>query len=155
MGVDTRFWILFGSMWLIVGLAFIGAGVALHVSADPDMWIGSPPTWIFGAIGLPFAVTGGMMILYARNALSRDLRVMQLGHDLTATVIDIRKSAIEINRQTRWLVVYRYQDPTGRQFEGKSRAVLGDAVAELKPGDKVSIRIDAANPAQSIFLGRA
>jgi hypothetical protein len=33
---------------------------------------------------------------------------MQSGIQFTATVTDIRRSLVDINRQTRWYVCYRY-----------------------------------------------
>jgi hypothetical protein len=62
---------------------------------------------------------------------------------------------IEINRQTRWHVVYRYEYTKGRPLEGKSRALPGEEVWGFKPGDKVSIKVDPHRPEESLFLGSA
>jgi hypothetical protein len=44
----------------------------------------------------------GTIIYYVRKVATRDRRLMQFGVRFTATVIDIRRSIIEVNRQTRW-----------------------------------------------------
>jgi hypothetical protein len=80
---------------------------------------------------------------------------MQSGVQLTATVIDIRRSMIEINRQTRWHVVYRYEYTKGRPLEGKSHALHGELVQGFRPSDRVNIKVDPRKPEQSLFLGTA
>ena len=67
---------------------------------------------------------------------------------------DIRRSAIEINRQARWNVCFRYEY-AGRKFTGESRALPGETVADFKPGDRVKIKVDPGQPEESLFLGRA
>jgi hypothetical protein len=62
---------------------------------------------------------------------------------------------IEINRQTRWHVIYRYEYQKGRPFEGKSRALPGEDVWGFKPGDTVQIKVDPHKPEESLFIGKA
>ena len=100
-------------------------------------------------------MAGGAIIYFARKAAVRDRRLMQSGVQLTAAVIDIRRSMIDINRQTRWHVVYRYEYTKGRPLEGKSRALPGEAVWVFKPGDNVLIKVDPQQPEESLFLGAA
>ena len=79
----------------------------------------------------------------------------QSGVQITATVIDIRRSMIEINRQTGWHVVYRYEYTKSRPLEGKSHALRGETVWAFKPGDNVLIKVDPQRPEDSLFLGAA
>lgn len=150
---DRFFWLFFGGIWLFVGVAFLAAIAGVNLFADPNALNQDTPLWIFGAAGVVSSVAGGTIIYYARNAAARDRRLMQSGVPLTATVIDIRRSAIDINRQTRWHVVYRYEYPAGRPLEGQSRALPGEAVWGFKPGNEVRIKVDPRKPEESLFLG--
>ena len=155
MSGDDRFWVLFGSIWLVVGLCFVAASLGVNLFADPAMLNQDVPLWVFGAVGLAASVAGGAIIYFARKIAARDRRLMQSGVQLTATVIDIQRSMIDINRQTRWHVVYRYEYTKGRPLEGKSRALPGEAVWAFKPGDNVLIKVDPQQPEESLFLGAA
>ena len=155
MSGDNRFWVLFGGIWLVVGVCFVAASLGVNLFADPAMLNQDVPLWLFFLLGLVCAGAGGAIIYFARNAAARDRRLMQSGVQLTATVIDIRRSMIDINRQTRWHVVYRYEYTKGRPLEGKSRALPGEAVWAFKPGDKVLIKVDPGKAEESLFLGAA
>jgi len=156
MSGDTRFWFLFGGIWLIVGVGFLASSLGMNLFIDPAaLNQDAPPLWVFGAAGLAAAVAGGIVISLARTAAARAKRLMQSGVQLTATVIDIRRSMIDINRQTRWHVVYRYEYSKGRPLEGKSQALPGETVWAFKPGDKVLIKVDPQKPEESLFLGAA
>ena len=152
MGGDSRFWYLFGGIWLVVGVGFLAASLGVNLFADPAALNQDAPLWVFVAVGFAASVAGGAIIYFARKAAARDRRLMQSGVQLTATVIDIRRSMIEINRQTRWHVVYRYEYTKGRPLEAKSHAMPGEAVWAFKPGDKVLIKVDPEKPEESLFL---
>lgn len=154
MGGNLHFWYLFGGIWLLVGVGFIAASLGVNLFADPDHLKGGSP-WLFAVAGVVAATAGGAIIYFTRKAAARDRRLMQSGVQLTATVIDIRRSMIDINRQTRWHVVYRYEHTKGRSLEGKSRALLAEDVLGFKPGDTVQIKVDPQKPEESPFLGAA
>jgi hypothetical protein len=155
VGGDSKFWVFFGGIWLLVGLGFavVSLGVLLtgaHTEADEPALF-----WIFLPVGLVLAAVGGFIIRRALVTAARDKRLMQSGIQLTAIVTDIRRSPIDINRQARWHVHYRYEYSTGRSFEGRSRALSGAAVERFKPGDAILIRADPRQPAESLFIGAA
>jgi hypothetical protein len=85
--------------------------------------------WVFLPVGLALAAVGGYIVRRALVTAARDRRLMQSGIQLTATVTDVRRSPIDIDRQARWHVHYRYGYSSGQNFEGRSRALAGDAVA--------------------------
>lgn len=155
MGGDRFFWLLFGSLWLFVGIAFLAVTTGVKLFADPNSLNQDTPLWVFTAVGAVSSVAGGTIIYCARKAAARDRRLMQSGVQLIATVIDIRQGMIKINRQTRWHLVYRYEYTKGRLLEGKSRALPGEAVQGLAPGDRVNIKVDPQKPEESLFLGVA
>lgn len=149
---DEKFWHIFGGIFLVAGLAFIGVSLGVNIFADPQL-PGKAPPWLFAVAGAAFAAFGGGIIYRVRAAGQRDLRLMQEGVPLKATVSDLRRSNIAINRQTRWHVCYNYEYPPGVKRQGESRAMPGDAVMGYKPGDTVDIKADPQKPEASVFLG--
>jgi hypothetical protein len=77
---------------------------------------------------------------------------MKAGVPASATVTDVRRSRVEINRRSRWHVAYRYEY-LGRQFTGKSHPMGAEWVDGFKPGDAVQVRIDPRKPEDSLFMG--
>ena len=152
--VDEKFWYFFGGIFLLVGLGFIGLSLGVNVFADPGMLDKGTPIWVFALAGVAMSGAGGGLIYYVRAAGQRDVRLMLTGVELKATVSDVRRSNISVNRQTRWLVCYSYEYPPGQKRQGHSRAMLGEAVMGYRPGDQVNIRCDPLKPEASLFLGK-
>ncbi len=155
MGGDSKFWVFFGGIWLLVGLGFALISLGALLFADPAAMDEPGLLWVFLPVGLVLAAVGGYIVRRALAAVARDRRLMRSGIQLTATVTDIRRSPIEINRQARWYVHYRYEYSAGRSFEGRSNALSGGAVEGFKPGDQVVIKADPRQPEESLFLGAA
>lgn len=152
MGGDSKFWVFFGSIWLLVGLGFFVTSVIGVFFAEPSAADDPNLLWVFLAVGLVVTLVGGFIVRRALAAAARDRRLMRSGIQLTATVTDIRRSPVDINRQARWHVHYRYEYSAGRGFEGRSRALSSAAVERFKPGDAVLIKADPRQPAESLFL---
>ncbi|MGQ0484518.1 MAG: DUF3592 domain-containing protein [Hyphomicrobiales bacterium] len=151
MGTE-KFWYFFGGIFLLVGLGFLGLSLGVNVFADPDL-PNKAPVWLFVLAGLVMTGAGGSIVYFARAAGRRDLRLMQAGVALKATVTDVRRSNISINRQTRWHVRYSYEYPPGQKRQGESRSMPGEAVMGYRPGDTVDIKADPQKPEASVFLG--
>jgi hypothetical protein len=155
MGGDRFFWMLFGSIWLFVGAAFLAATAGVNLFADPAaLNQDAPPLWVFALAGLAASGFGGFILRRTLVAAARGRRLMQSGIAVTATVTDVRRSRVEINRQSRWYVCYRYEYG-GRTLTGESDSMHGEAVADFKPGDRVSIKVDPRQPEDSLFIGSA
>jgi uncharacterized SAM-binding protein YcdF (DUF218 family) len=150
---DSRFWILFGGIWLVVGVAFLAATAGVNLFADPNQLDGAPP-WIFALAGVAAILFGGFILRRTLIASARERRLMQSGIPISATVTDVRRSLVEINRQTRWYVCYRY-DYDGRTLTGESGNMPGDMVMDFKPGGRVRIKVDPQKPEESLFVGKA
>lgn len=155
MGGNTGFWYFFGGIWLVVGLLFLAASLGVNLFADPAMGAEDAPPWLFALAGIVMSAAGAAIIHFARTAAARDRRLMESGILINATVTDVQRSRIDINRQTRWHVAYRYEYTRGRTFEGRSRALPASEVQGYRPGDEVKIKVDPQNPAESLFLGPA
>jgi hypothetical protein len=144
---------LFGGVWLLVAIAFIAGAFGVNMFSNPNQLEGGSPL-LFGAMGVGMLAVGGGVIYLSRRAAAREARLMQIGVPVTAHVLDVRRSRIEINRQTRWIVEYRYEYPKGRVIEGKSGGLIADEVWGFKPGDEVQIKVDPERPQESVFLGK-
>lgn len=153
MNGDTRFWLLFGGLWLSIGVIFSATSLAVRLFVDPAALNEPDLLPMFLGIGLVAAAAGSLIVYGARAAAARDRRLMGSGLQLAATVTEIRPSAIKINREPRWHVVYRYEYTKDRPLEGKSRALPGEAVQGFRPGDRVNIKVDPHKPEDSLFLG--
>jgi hypothetical protein len=154
MGGDRFFWLLFGSIWLVVGVAFLAATAGINLFADPAALNQDVPLWVFALAGLAVSAFGGFILRRTLVALARERRLMETGIQMPATVTDVRRSLVEINRQTRWYVCYRY-DYGGRTLTGESDNMPGEMVADFKPGDRVRIKVDPGKPEESLLLGKA
>jgi hypothetical protein len=153
MGGDGRFWILFGGIWIAVGLVFVATSVLLRWTSpliDMMPWM----LWLFFAVGAACAGAGAAVIHRANLSAARDARLMADGIPLTATVIGTRRSAMEINEEPRFHVRYRYEYGGGRALEGESGMLREEDARMFEPGDRVAIRVDPRNPADSILVGR-
>jgi len=155
MGGDSKFWVFFGGIWLIVGLGFAALSLGLLLFVDPADMNDPGLLWGFFPFGLILTAVGGTIVRRAQATAARDKRLRESGIQLTATVSDIRRSPIDINRQARWHVLYRYEYTAGHRLEGKSRALSSAAVEGLRPGDPVLVKVDPKRPEDSLFLGTA
>lgn len=155
MGGDSKFWVFFGGIWLVVGLGFAVISLGALLFVDPAAMDEPGLLWVFLPVGVVLAAVGGYIVRRALATAARDKRLMRSGIQLTATVTDVRRSPVDINRQARWHVHYRYEYSTGRNFEGRSRALPGDAVEGYRPGGEVLIKVDPRHPEESLFLGTA
>jgi hypothetical protein len=151
---DSRFWVFFGSIWLLVGAVFLV--ISLGAVLFPDAADAEDPVllWIFLAAGVVIAAAGVVILRRALAAAARDKRLMEAGLAFTARVTDIRRSPVDINRQARWHVHYRYDYAAGRTLEGRSRALPAHEVEGLAPGTEVRIKVDPGKPEESLYLGR-
>lgn len=152
MGGDRSFWLLFGAIWLFVGIAFLAATAGINLFADPAALNTDTPLWVFALAGFACSGFGGFILRRTLVASARERRLTQFGVQLSATVTDVRRGLIEINRQTRWVVCYRYEY-AGSAYTGESGAMRGGEVTDFKPGDRVTIKIDPQKPEDSLFLG--
>lgn len=155
MGGDAKFWVFFGSIWLLVGLAFAVSSLGALLFVDPSNMDEPALLWVFLPAGLVLAGVGGYIVRRARATAARDKRLMHSGIQIAATVTDIRRSPVEINRRARWHVHYRYEYTTGRVLEGRSRMLSSEAVAAFQPGDPVLVKVDPRHPEESLLLGAA
>ncbi len=81
VGGDNRFWLLFGGIWLIVGVSFLAASLGVKLFADPRTLNQDVPLLLFFLVG--FVSSGaGSIIMYFAHAAARDRRLMRSGIQL-------------------------------------------------------------------------
>lgn len=153
MGGDNRFWFLFGGLWLLIGVLFVVASLGVMLFADSAKINPDTPLWTFTLVGLAACAGGGFVLARARKAAWHDKRLMETGRPLSATVVEIRRSLISVNRQSRWHVIYRYEH-AGHALQGQSRMLSAEAAEAFTPGGRVNIKIDPQKPEDSLFLGK-
>ena len=153
MGNDRTFFFIFGGIFLTVGLFFLFGAAGVNLFADPKQLDGAP-SWVFALAGLAASGFGGFIVWRAFVDRAREKRLMQTGQPVNATVTDVRRSRIEINKRARWYVCYRYE-VGGRQLTGESHSLTGDWVEDFRPGDAVRIKVDPNKPEESLFMGPA
>ena len=154
MGGDRFFWLLFGGIWLFVGAAFLAATAGINLFANPAALNQDTPLWVFALAGVAASAFGGFVLRRTLVASARERRLMRTGIEVAATVTDVKRSLVNINRQTRWYICYRY-DYGGRALTGGSDSMPGELVMGYKPGDRVGIKVDPHKPEDSLFVGKA
>jgi hypothetical protein len=153
MGASDRgFWTFFGAIFLIVGLGWLLGSLAaifLFGGAGKDPAL----LWAFAGVGTILSAVGGAIVARARWQGRRERRLLASGLRLDATVVEIRQSAIVVNRQPRWIVRYRYRYSAGQDYEGESDALPAEVARQWQPGDVATILADPRRPGDSLWIG--
>lgn len=153
MGGDRLFWYFFSGVLVILGAGFLFGGTVGTFNAAPAAGDHGAPPWIFAVIGLPLGAAGVYLFRRTMREAAHDRHLMQSGFAQTATITEVRESRIRINRQPRWNVIYRYEY-AGRTYDGESRMFDERLASQFAAGGIVQIKLDPANPGDSVFLGK-
>ena len=152
-----RFEVWFGLLFLGLGLVALVIGGVLYVALKqtPRLW---PSRWAFlGAplgIGLIFSVIGGGYAGYGFRQHEAEQRILANGATVRATVTQVEQTYTRVNRQYLWRVHYQYVDSAGGSHTGASGLLHVDEARTWRPGDRVFVRYDPAQPGASVWLGR-
>ncbi len=94
---------------------------------------------------------GGLALIVAWRAISRDTRLRTQGIAADARVTAVTRNALHINGQPCWRLAFRYSDAAGNSHEAE--VTLADrAIAEaLRPGDLLVVRYAAADPGDCLI----
>ncbi len=142
--VKRDFWALFGAIWLLAGVLFLGIGAVLAVRDG---------MYVFPAVGLVLTAVGAAI---SRRALQR-LRVEQYlrreGLTGEGEVVAVQETSMRYNKRVQWQIHYRYTDRMGAEHPGRSGYLEPEEAAAWKVGDKAVVRFDPRNPARSIWVG--
>lgn len=149
-GTRSRFfWLFFATIFLVVGLPILCAGLYFWVwstKAVPDPFL--PVAFItMGGIATSL---GGFVLFGVR----RIERLSKEGLPVDGTVFEIGPSWLSINRVRQWTIRYHYRDHMGRILEGQSGPISPDEASTWQVGDKGSVRYDYGHPRHSLWIGK-
>lgn len=137
-----HFMILFGSIWLAVGLTFLLVG-----AKDPDK-IAARVIGGFVALAGGAIAGWGIRKVMLRNRLLRD------GVRCEGTVVGVEETNVKFNNVTQWVVRFSFTDYAGQMHQAKTEYMSPDEASEWKPGDTGEVRYDQSRPAVNLWLGR-
>lgn len=140
--VFKEFWLLFGGIWLIVGLTFVA--VSFRESGN----------WTFGLMGAPFALVGGGLVAWSIRKMHRTLRLWREGVRCEASITEVVPANVRINRVQQWMVRFTYRDPYGESRQGESDYMSPEEAAEWHPGDRCWARVDPQRPDLYVWTGK-
>jgi hypothetical protein len=134
-----------GAILCLIGLSWL----LLNSPATHD-----PSPWIFGTLGVAMLGIGGWLTRRDWRKLSADRQLLQDGEIVEATVTAVEQTGFSVNRVRQWRIAYRYTDAAGRAHRGRSSYLVPEDASGWQAGDKARIRVDARDPARSVWAGR-
>ena len=144
--IAKQFWALFGGVWLLVGLVFLG--VSASESSEPLRAV------IFGAFGIIFAGGGGFAFIKGLNRARNIVNLFRTGTRGQGTVAAVVPTNVRINGVAQWVVQYRYYDGQGQRREAKSDYLAFSLAEKWQEGDIGIIYYDQNKPELSYWVGR-
>lgn len=110
---------------------------------------------VFGGLGGVFTIAGGIICFVSITRRVGRSRLLRSGTHTNATVSAVGPTNFRINGVTQWRVSYRYEDPLGREYRGKSPYLSPDGGEIWKEGDSANIMFDPQRPSKSLWIGKA
>ncbi len=102
-----------------------------------------------------FALLGAVLAWPSWRRIAVLLRVQRRGVAAPAAVVGVAPIGVRVNRIPQWRVRYEFRDRFGHAQQGLSDNLRPDEAAEWQVGDQGTVRYDADQPADSVWLGRA
>jgi hypothetical protein len=151
--MKTNFWVLFGSIWLVVGVSFLAVGIPVSIGTMPaPAGDSAAQPWIFVGLGLALTMAGGAI---AGTAIRRErLRrwLLKAGVRAEAAVVDVGPSNLTINGRRQWRLHYSYRDYRNQAHDGR---IYLDAVEahRWQPGHRGAVMFDPDRPQRAVWVG--
>jgi hypothetical protein len=156
-GRFRRFDVIFGGVFLGIGLFALLASAGLHAFLHDDPSIEAPIWAILAAplgVGTVFSILGGTFVLMGLRKIRRETHLLQAGTTTEATVVAIERTGTRVNNQRLWHVRYVYDDIISGTHEGVSGHLAPDDAQSFRLGQKAFVRYDPQRPSSSMWLGR-
>lgn len=103
---------------------------------------------VLGAIGLPFAIVGAVLVgIYLKGRRSR-IWLQQSGRRVQGRILDVeRNRQLRINNVHPWRIRVGWQDPlNGKTYTFMSQNLMQDPVPALGGAQTVDVQIDPDDP---------
>jgi len=142
--VKRDFWALFGAIWLLGGVMFLGIGTVVAVRDG---------VYVLPAAGLAITAVGAAISRRALQRLRFEQYLRREGLTGEGEVIAVQETSMRYNKRFQWQIHYRYTDRMGAEHPGRSGYMEPEEAAAWKVGDKAVVRFDPRNPARSIWVG--
>ena len=135
--------LIVGSVFTIVGAAFLAIGVITYFALKEDGIILF--TLIFGGIGLLFFVLGLIFLIVVNRKMARNNKLLKEGNYVMAEIVEVSLNYnVTVNRRHPYIVRCRYQDMYGNVNIFKSRDLFFDPTDLLKD-QMVKVYVDGEN----------
>jgi len=101
------------------------------------------------------AVVGGVLFFPHLRQFLRISRLRREGTTTEATVLQVERGSMFVNKAQQWRIRYRYRDHLGQTQEGLSGYLSADEAAAWHADDKGTVRFDRLRPQDSMWVGKS
>ena len=146
------FWLLFGGIWFAVGTPFLLTALwqaFFGDSADRTMIL------IFGLLGAVFGGIGGFLFFREAALVLQRRRMWRIGRTAEAEVLKVGSTSYTFNGVTQWEIHYRYRDPRGAVYTGRTGPIPPGEAQQFQAGEAGTVRYDPDRPHLSVWTGKS
>ena len=109
--------------------------------------------WVFVPLGGVFTLIGLVCLGIAIPAMISAARLRRYGVLTEATVTEVVRADVKIDRVQQARVGYEFSDGRGNRQQGRSPLMPEPDAAQWTPGRRVYVKYDRARPSKSLWLG--
>jgi hypothetical protein len=124
------------------------------ISRVPGQIRDTVPALLFSSLGGVFAALGAVIFTIGVRGAHRVRVLTRSGTTAQARVDGVAQSNFAVNGVPQLSVHYSFKDASGRVVHGKSEAMSPEQANQWKPGDRGTVRFDAAEPRNSVWIGK-
>lgn len=125
-----------------------------EINRVPGQLRDSVAALMFSLLGGVFSLLGAVIFGIGLVRARRIHRLARSGIVAQGRVDRISESNFSVNDVPQLLVHYSFKDAAGRVVHGKSEAMSPERANQWKPGDRGTVRFNAAEPRNSVWIGK-
>jgi uncharacterized protein DUF3592 len=146
------FWLLFGGIWFAVGMPFLLIALwQAFFGESPDKTL----ILIFGLLGVVFGGIGGFLFFREAAQIRLRYRLWRIGQPAEAEVLKVSSTSYTFNGVTQWEIHYRYRDPRGAVYMGRTGPIPPGEAEQFQAGQDGFVRFDPDRPHLSVWTGKS